>query len=172
MYQICQSIPLWLQRNATGIGSTEPAAKQLVIRSGRAVPLLHFLMPLNVLLLMLKHVLKEIGHQEMKSLLERTGHHFDVDSQWKIWKSTAVDSQQSEAEEKKLAQEMDLKPELGYTFLLHGYFPCNSVFLSLNTRESNSLPKILLSLNSGTQAIGSRNVSSLTAVGKAKSAFS
>lgn len=68
MYQICQSIPLWLQRNATGIGSTEPAAKQLVIRSGRAVPLLHFLMPLNVLLLMLKHVLKEIGHQEMKSL--------------------------------------------------------------------------------------------------------
>lgn len=167
MYQICQSIPLWLQRNVTGIGSTEPAAKQLVIWSGGAVPLLHFLMPLNVLLLTLKHVLKGIGHWEMKSLLERTGHHFDVDSQWKIWKSTAVGSEQSGV--KKPTQ--DLKPALGNTFLLHGYFPCNWFYLSLNTRESNSLPEILLSLNSGTQAIGNRNISGLIAVGEAKSGF-
>lgn len=62
MYQICQSIPLWLQRNVTGIGSTEPAAKQLATRSGRAVPLPRFLIPLTVLPLMVKHVLKEIGH--------------------------------------------------------------------------------------------------------------
>lgn len=150
MYQICQSIPLWLQRNVTGIGSTEPAAKQLAIRSGRAVPLLRFLMPLTVFPLMVKHVLKEIGHWEMKSLLERTGHHFAVDSQWKIWKSTAVDSQQSEAEEMKPAQGMHLKPALGNIFLLHGYFPCKSLYLSLNIRESNSLPEILLFLYGGT----------------------
>lgn len=150
MYQICQSISLWLQRNVTGIGSTEPAAKQLVIQSGRAVPLLCFLMPLSVFPLMLKHVLKEIGHRGTKSLPERTGHHFAVDSQWKIWKSTAVGSQQSEAEEKEPAQGTDLKPALGNIFLLNEYFPCKSVYLSLNTRESNSLPEILLSLYGGT----------------------
>lgn len=71
MYQICQSFPLWLQRNVTGIGSAEPAAKQLVIRSGGALPLLYFLMPLSVYPLMLNHVLKEIGRWEMKSFLEK-----------------------------------------------------------------------------------------------------
>lgn len=161
MYQICQSIPLWLQRNVTGIGSTEPAAKQLVIWSGRAVPLLHFLMPLNVLLLMLKRVKSD------RTLRNEVPPRKDWTPLWCGFTAKNLKIHSCGFRAKWGKEMQDLKPALGNTFLLHGYFPCNWFYLRLNTREWSSLPEILLSLNSRTQAIGTRNASCLTAVGEA-----